>query len=159
MENALMIFKFFNKDQVNELFEISTKIEEPRWVRRTNLSYGRGIDSASCDYDFCGHAQMSFEMKKYLKSIAPIFDDCKLAEIAINRYKPNGYLGKHKDRHYYRKNLVIALQEFKDGLYIDDENRFIEDVAGQGVVFNGIGPAHSVPPVKNIRFTLIYLYE
>jgi len=159
MERELTISNVFEKHVVRELYNMSLSIDEPRWVRRTKLSYGRGIDGASCEYDFCGHAQMPVEIKNYLKFIAPKFENFKLSEIAINRYKPNGYLGKHKDRHYYRKNLVIALQELKDGLYIDDHNKFIEDIAGQGVIINGIGPAHSVPPVKNLRFTLIYLYE
>jgi hypothetical protein len=154
-----MISKILEKNTATSLFDLATQIEEPRWISRKNLSYGRGIEGADCNYDFCGHAQMSKENKDLLKSLAPKFDGFKLAEVAINRYRVGGYLGKHKDRHYYRRNLVIALQELKDGLYIDDNNEFIEDIAGQGVLFEGVGPAHSVPPVKNLRYTLIYLYE
>jgi hypothetical protein len=41
------------------------------------LSYGRGIEGADCNYDFCGHAQMSKENKDLLKSLAQKFDGFK----------------------------------------------------------------------------------
>jgi len=156
---ALSVFNIFDKKTANELKELAQSINELRWTTRTKLSSGRGIGGATCHYNFCGHAQMETSLKEKLKTLAPLFDNYKLAEIAINRYKVGDYLGKHKDRHFYRRNLVIALQEQGDGLYINDTDEFIEDVAGQGVLFNGIGPAHSVPPVANERYTLIYLYE
>jgi len=159
MVKALSKFKVFDKDHVFKIKELAESIDDLRWTTRTVLSAGRGIDGASCHYDFCGHAQMDNDTKNKLKDFAPKFENFRLAEIALNRYNIGDFLGKHKDRHYYRRNLVIALQEEGDGLYIDDTNEFIKDVLGQGVMFEGIGPAHSVPPVKNKRFVLIYLYE
>lgn len=153
------ISKIFEKDVVLNILDVVKQIEEPRWVSRTRLSYGRGINGASCSYDFCGQQQMKIETRKMLENLAPKYTDYPLAEVAVNRYKVNDYLGKHRDRHYYRKNLVIALQELGDGLYIDDTDEYIEDMCGQGFLIDGIGPAHSVPPVKNLRYTLIYLYE
>lgn len=156
---ALSKFKIFNEDIVDQINDQISSIEDLRWTTRDFLSPGRGIDGASCHYKFCGHAQMPISVKNFLKLISPKFDGYKLAEIALNKYDVGDYLGKHKDRHYYRKNLVIALQENNDGLFIDDTDEFIEDKIGQAVMIDGIGPAHSVPPVKSQRYTLIYLYE
>jgi hypothetical protein len=97
--------------------------------------------------------------KDRLKELAPEYKDYLLAEIAVNRYKPGDYIGKHRDRDFYRRNLVIALQANGDGLQIDNPLEFIEDVAGQGVLIEGVGPVHSVPPVNQTRYCLIYLYE
>jgi hypothetical protein len=156
---ALLISNYFDKQTAIKLKKIVESIDNIRWTSRTSLSAGRAIDNSTCRYDFCGHAQMPPTVKETFKELAPTFKDFKLAEIAINRYKPGDYLGKHKDRHYYRRNLVISLQEDGDGLLVDDTNQFVKDVAGQGVLFEGIGPSHSVPPVAHDRYTLIYLYE
>lgn len=139
--------------------EEAEKLDEFRWTRRANLEPGRSISGSTCQYDFCGHSQMPQDLKNKLKELAPEYKDFPLAEIAINRYRVGDYIGKHKDRDLYRLNLVIALQEEGDGVFIDDEELFIEDKIGQGVLFKGIGPAHTVPPVKHLRYCLIYLYE
>jgi len=159
MAKALSTFNVFDKTTVAEIHQLVKSIDNLRWTTRTMLTSGRGIDNATCRYDFCGHSQMDIDTKNKLKSLAPKFENSQLAEIAVNRYNPGDFLGKHKDRHFYRKNIVIALQENGDGLFVDDTGEFIEDVAGQAVLFEGIGPAHSVQPVKNERFVLIYLYE
>jgi len=152
-------FKVFDKVLVNEIRQAAESLDSFRWTRRVNLEPGRSISGSTCSYDFCGHVQMPLELREKLKSLAPEYKDFPLAEIAINRYQIGDYIGKHKDRDLYRLNLVVALQEEGDGVYIDDKSEFIEDVAGQGVLFKGVGPAHSVPPVKNLRYCLIYLYE
>lgn len=159
MPDCLEIYKVLDNEIVSEIYEMIANIEEPRWTKRNELNPYRGINGADCNYDFCGHSQMSKDMKEKLKGIAPKYPNFTLAEIAINRYKIGDYIGKHKDRHFYRRNLVISLQENGDGLLLDDENMFIEDKIGQGVLFEGIGPTHSVPPVSNLRYSLIYLYE
>lgn len=159
MVRALSKFKVFDNETASEIRLLAESIDDLRWTTRTMLSAGRGIDGAQCCYDFCGHAQMDVNTKAKLKELAPKFKNFRLAEIALNRYNIGDYLGKHKDRHFYRRNLVIALQENGDGLYVNDAEEFIEDVLGQGVMIEGIGPAHSVPPVKNKRYVLIYLYE
>jgi hypothetical protein len=159
MVQGLTVFKMFNLDQVSIAKEAISKIENERWVTRTDLALGRGIDGATCHYDFCGHAQMSAEVKSTLKLLAPKFKDFTLAEVCVNRYNITDYIGKHRDRHIYRRNLVISMQELGDGLLLDETNEMVNDKIGQAVLFEGIGPIHSVPPVKNQRFSLIYLYE
>ena len=134
-------------------------LEDPRWAKRSRLTPPRQIEGSSCSYDFCGQRQMDKETLDFLTQIAPYFDEYKLAEIALNRYKIGDYLGKHRDFDYYRKNVVIALQDGEDGLTIDESEEFVKDKLGQGVCIDGIGPVHSVAPVKEIRYTLIYLYE
>lgn len=157
--DSLTINKVFDKDTVKEIKKLIFSIEEPRWQRRNYLEPGRAIKDSTCEYDFCGHAQMDKECRKILRELAPKYDNFLLAEIAINRYRIGDFIGKHKDRDYYRRNLVIALQELGDGLLINDTEQFIEDVEGQGVLIEGVGPVHSVPPVKNERYCLVYLYE
>jgi hypothetical protein len=152
--------KFIAMDEmlVDQVLDRVKKIEEPRWSLRKSLE-GRSIEGSTCHYWFCGNAQMTKDDVEFLKSIAPTFDNYWLKEIAVNKYNVGDFIGKHKDKHYYRKNMVIALQDLGDSLYFDDLNETIPDVKGQAVVLDGIGPAHSVPPVKNQRYSLIYLYE
>jgi hypothetical protein len=157
MAKHLQISKIFNDDEVSKINELIKNIEEARWITRSNLEYDRGILGATCNYDFCGHTQMSKEVRDYLKSIAPTYK-FELQEIAINRYNVGDYIGPHKDNDRYFLNLVIALQANGDGFYNNDEDLFIEDVAGQGILMTGVGPTHSVPPVRSLRHCLIYLY-
>lgn len=159
MAQQLQISKILSASEVEEVNRVILTLEGPRWVTRTFLPKPRAVGDATCRYDFCGHAQMPTDIKDFLKSLAPQYKNFPLREIAVNRYNPGDYIGSHRDVDIYRKNVVIALQANGDGLYIDAENRFIDDVAGQGVIITGIGPIHSVPPVKNLRHCLIYLYE
>lgn len=159
MKEKLTISKIFDRQTATEIRNSIESLEPARWVNRSYLQYGRSVEGSGCCYDFCGHKQMPEKMRTDLKNIAPQYDGFPLAEIAVNRYKVGDFIGKHRDRDLYRLNLVIALQESGDGLLIDDENVFVEDVIGQGVLFKGVGPVHSVPPVKNQRYSLIYLYE
>lgn len=154
------VSNFLDKDQVNHINELLKDLQDDAyWTRRESLGASRGVNGEECSYDFMGHTFMPTELKEYLLEIAPREDGYFLGEICINRYKPGDYIGKHKDRAAYRMNRVIALQENGDGIYIDDEDRFIEDVEGQAVTIHGVGPVHSVPPAKNLRHVLIVLYE
>lgn len=147
-------------DIVDEINNRIQDLEELRWVRRTNLGRGRGIvDSADCAYDFLGDKQMPKELKDFLESVAPKAGIFGLKEICINRYRKGDYIGPHKDKDLYIKNIVISLQDSSDGLYVNDTDEFIKDKKGQAVWFTGVGPTHSVPPVKEERHVLIYLYE
>ena len=159
MVMTYVISKYLDKDTADKVREYAETLEDPRWVRRSQLTPPRQVEDSSCAYDFCGHSQMPSYIVDFLKSIAPHFEDHRLAEIAINRYNVGDYLGKHRDFDYYRKNLVISLQDSEDGLLIDDENEFIKDSIGQGICIEGIGPVHSVAPVNNKRYSLVYLYE
>jgi len=159
MPGQLQIFNVLSDEDVAKVNSAILSLEEPRWIKRTVLHRTRQINGATCRYEFCGHSQMPKDVKDFLKSLAPIYKDFPLAEIAINRYNVGDYIGQHKDADLYRKNLVIALQADGDGVYIDADNNFIEDVKGQGVLITGVGPIHSVPPVKKLRHCLIYLYQ
>jgi len=159
MVMTYVISKYLDKETAAKAREYAEQLEEPRWIRRSSMPTPRQVDGSTCAYDFCGHSQMPKHIIEFYKSIAPFFEDHRLAEIAINRYKIGDYLGKHRDVDYYRKNLVISLQDGDDGLIIDDDNEFIKDSMGQGVCIEGIGPVHSVAPVNNKRYSLVYLYE
>lgn len=159
MSRKLELINVFKFDMVREIRDICQNIESARWSHRSALGFPRAIGDATCRYDFCGNSQMSQNLKEKLFDLAPTFEGYTLNEIAINRYNIGDYIGKHKDRDLYRLNLVIALQENGDGIMIDDTGEFIEDKAGQGILIKGVGPVHSVPPVKNVRYSLVYLYE
>lgn len=159
MRDNLQIYKIFDKETVETVYELIDTLEDPRWIRRTELQPGRAIGDAKCAYDYCNHMQMKKEMKETLKDLAPEYENFKLSDISVNRYNKGDYIGQHRDRHDFRRNLVISLQEQGDGLYIDEDDKFIEDKIGQGVLIEGIGPIHSVPPAKQLRYSLVYLYE
>lgn len=149
-----------SKEDVVEINNRIKDLDELRWIRRTDLGRGRGVvDSADCAYDFIGDKQMPKDLKDYLESLAPKAGIFGLKEICINRYRVGDYIGPHKDKDLYIKNVVISLQENGDGLLVDETQEFIEDIEGQAVWFTGVGPTHSVPPVKHNRHVLIYLYE
>ena len=158
MEN-LQVYKIYEYDVVDSVFDKISKLEEPRWIERKYLQPGRAVNNSHCRYDYCNFVQMPQTLQEFLKTIAPVYDSYFLSDIAINRYKAGDYIGSHRDRHDFRRNLVVSLQDSNDGLYLDDDERFIEDKKGQGVLITGIGPVHSVPPVKSLRYSLIFLYE
>jgi hypothetical protein len=158
MGMTYVISKYLDKVTALRAKQYAETLEEARWVRRSQLTPPRQVENSSCAYDFCGHSQMPKHMIEFLKSIAPNFEEHRLAEIAINRYNVGDYLGKHRDVDHYRKNLVISLQDSNDGVMIED-NEFIKDSVGQGICIDGIGPVHSVAPVNNKRYSLVYLYE
>ena len=154
-----VISKYLDKETASKAKQYAETLEEPRWIRRSSMNPPRQIENSKCAYDFCGHSQMPKHVIEFYKSIAPHFDNHRLAEIAVNRYQIGDFLGKHRDVDHYRKNLVISLQDSDDGVLIDDENEFIKDSIGQGICIDGIGPVHSVAPVNNKRYSLVYLYE
>lgn len=158
MDN-LQVYKVFEADIVNSALAVIKEIAEPRWIKRTHLQPGRAVKNSSCKYGYCNHVQMPSNAKDFFKEIAPSFENFFLSEIAINRYYPGDYIGSHRDRHDFRRNLVVSLQDSKDGLWLDTENQLIQDQKGQGILITGIGPVHSVPPVQSLRYSLIFLYE
>lgn len=155
----LQVYKVFDDHVVDSILSLVQSLEEPRWISRTHLQPGRAVNNSDCRYDYCNYVQMPHNVQEYLKEIAPLFEDFFISDIAVNRYKPGDYIGSHKDRHDFRRNLVVSLQNSNDGLYLDTQEEFIQDIKGQGVLITGIGPVHSVPPVNDLRYSLIFLYE
>lgn len=158
-DNCLEIEQIFDKETVVNIVNKIKEIDESRWHVRDTFGPGRGLLDATCRYDYTNQIYLDKETVDYLKSHAPVYKDYFLNEVAINRYNVGDYMGPHRDRDVHRKNVVISLQEDEDGLLLDESNRFIEDRLGQGVVITGIGPVHSVPKVRNERYSLIFLYE
>ena len=158
-DNCFEIEQIFDKEQVVNIVNKIKEIDEPRWHVRDTFGPGRGLPDATCRYDYTNQIYLDKETIDYLKSYAPDYKDYFLNEVAINRYNVGDYIGPHRDRDMHRKNVVISLQEKGDGLLLDETNKFIKDKIGQGVAITGIGPVHSVPEVKNERYSLIFLYE
>ena len=158
-DNCLTIEQIFDEEIVVNIVNKIKEIEEPRWHVRDTFGPGRGLLDATCRYDYTNQIYLDKETVNFLKEQAPVYDNYFLNEVAINRYNIGDHMGPHRDRDVHRKNVVISLQEKGDGLLLDESNEFIEDRLGQGVVITGVGPVHSVPSVKNERYSLIFLYE
>jgi hypothetical protein len=157
--NCLKVKQVLTEAEVDVIINKIKEIEEPRWFTRKEFAPGRGMPGSECRYDYCNQIHMSKEIVAFLKEYAPVYNDFFLGEVAVNRYNEGDFIGPHKDRDMYRRNMVISLQENGDGLLLDESNEFIEDRLGQGVIIDGVGPVHSVPSVKQERYSLIFLYE
>lgn len=153
------VCKEIDDDKIDHLYDLVKKIDGLCWIRRDKLEPGRGLDKQQCGYDFLSYPAMPDELKEYVRAIAPRPEGYYITDIVINRYQPGDYIGKHLDRASYRMNKVIALQQNGDGIRIDEDDLFVEDVKGQSVTLFGAGPIHSVPAAKSLRHVLIYLYE
>jgi len=75
-----VISNYLDKDTAIKAREYAESLEEPRWIRRSKLTPPRQIDNSSCAYDFCGHSQMPEHVVEFLKSIAPHFEEHRLAD-------------------------------------------------------------------------------
>ena len=149
--------KFWEPHLCHELVNEIKQLHPARWVKRTQLQVGRGVNSLDCSYSCVLNDGFGKEYLKKIKEMAPEIEGAKLAEVVVNRYDPDDYLPAHWDRTLYLYNMLINLQNGPDGLIIDD--KFYPDEIGRAVVFKGAGTVHAVPPVKESRYTLIYLYE
>lgn len=158
MDN-LKVYSVFDTETTQNIHKLVEAIETPRWLDVEELQPGRAVKDAGCKYEYCNEVQMRRVDRDYLRSIAPQHTDFELSEVCVNKYNPGDFIGKHRDRHEYRKNLVVSLQDSADGLFIHDTEEFVRDKAGQGVEIVGVGPVHSVPPVSKTRYSLIFLYE
>jgi len=130
-----------------------------RWVKRTEMQAHRSaVPGAECKYSCALNQTLGKEYFAHLSSLAPEIEGCSLAEVVVNRYEPGDFIPEHLDRTVYPYNLMIHLEDSdEDGLMIEDT--FYPLREGRMTVFKGAGLLHSVPPVKNERYTLIYLYE
>lgn len=149
--------KLFQTHLCNSIFEEIKELHPARWVKRTQLQVGRGVNSLDCRYSCVLNAGFGKDYLKRLSDIAPQIEGARLAEVVVNRYEPGDYIPEHWDRTLYLYNMLINLQTGTDGIVID--NVFYPDEIGRAIIFKGAGTAHSVPPVKQTRYTLIYLYE
>ena len=147
----------FSKETCEAILAQLVGMEEPRWFHRTR-TYGlptEGVLTAS--YSFLGDRQQPKAFNRFLRELAPEYPGLTLQEACINRYQPGDYIPEHVDVHMFRKNLVIALCEQGDGIEI--EKIFYPDVQGEGVAFGVRSVPHKVPPVKHLRYVVIYLYD
>lgn len=156
-DRVLLGVELFSKGLCDDLIEYINVLPKARWTHRTQL---RSIPTAGtdvCDYWFLGDAQQPKEFNEFLISIAPIVDGFKPKETIVNRYEPGGGMSEHIDMAPYRTNMLVMLSNNDDGVEVDKE--FYKDDPGKAVIFPFKSPPHRVPPVKQQRFVLIYLYE
>lgn len=146
----------FSKEQCRDLLEDIENIHPLRWARRTKINSLPTQGDPTSDYFFLGDRQQEKEFNKKLRAMAPVYPGLELSQACINRYDPGQYMPEHIDWSTNRVNMVVALNEDGDGVEI--KGVFSPDVQGEAVVFYDKSPPHRVPPVKNQRYVVIYLY-
>jgi hypothetical protein len=142
-----------------ELVKEINELHPARWVKKTRMHQLRATTKDnSCRYSMASNKGLGTVLQEKLINLSPRIEKHTVAEVVINRYLPGDFISRHLDRAtFYVYNMTIALQTGSDGVEIQGIK--YPDVAGNGVVFKGPGLEHSVPPVSNKRYTLIYLYE
>jgi len=144
--------------QCKYALQIIKDLHPARFVKRNKMEYYRASGkNLECSYSVALNKTLGKEALQKLTEIAPKFENSKLAEVVVNKYDIGDYLPDHKDKTAYTYNVLINLQDSEDGIKIEDTH--YPDEEGRAIIFKDIGLTHSVPPVKNLRYTLIYLYE
>ena len=88
MSQKLTFLNIFDKAVAEGIRKRCDEVESLRWSLRNTLGFPRAVDGSTCRYSFCGHNQMTSELKEFLSNLAPTFDGFPLYEVAINRYNP-----------------------------------------------------------------------
>jgi hypothetical protein len=147
----------FSKAECEYLIAQLDAFHSARWFHRAAINSIPTQGSKEASYDFCGDLQQPAAFNAYLRSLAPKIPGAQLAEACINRYLPGDYMPEHIDIALYRYNMVIALHELGDCVSCTGVR--YTDVAGAGWIYPAKSEPHSVPPVRNKRYVVIYLYE
>jgi len=157
-DHASLHQMFWPSQKCKEALEEIHKLHPARFVKKQKMDYVRAIgDNLECSYSIALNETLGKVALEKLKSMAPEFEGSTLAEVVVNKYEPGDYLPQHTDKTSYTYNVLINLQTSEDGIQIEDTH--YPDEEGRAVIFKKLGVRHSVPPVKNLRYTLIYLYE
>jgi len=151
--------RLLSNEICEELVKEIDELHPARWVKKTRMHQLRATTTDnSCRYSMASNKGLGVDLQEKLINLAPKIEKHNVAEVVINKYLPGDYISRHLDRAlFYVYNMTIPLQTGLDGVEI--EGIHYPDVAGSGVVFKGPGLEHSVPPVANKRYTLIYLYK
>lgn len=152
-----LLVDVFSKEFCESMVAEIREFHEARWFHRAKVNSRPTSGDPTASYDFCGDHQQPKDFEEAARAVAPIIEGCTLDEVVINRYNVGDYMPEHVDISLHRYNVVIALSDEGDGLFIGDE--WHEDVPGRATIFPAYSAPHGVPPVKSQRFVLIYLYE
>lgn len=126
------------------------------WQLRTEMHRRRAIASVECNYRVCGNERLPPHIYQFLIDRSPCPTET-IGEVVVNKYAIGDWIPEHRDRHPYRQFVVVPLQSKGDGLFVED--KWFEDTAGMGLLFEGISHRHSVPPLKHARYVVVYIYE
>lgn len=135
-----------------------------RWFFRSEINSTPTEGTRTANYYFLGDKQQPKDFNERLRGMAPVLKGYTLAEACVNRYDPGGFMPEHIDTDMYRINMVIPLETNPQAgmiiRHIDTGvSEFVCDQAGHTRLFGITSPPHRVPPVKNRRYVVIYLYE
>lgn len=149
---------FWPSQKCKEALEEIQSLHPARFVKRDKMDYVRATSNdLDCSYNVALNETLGKVALEKLKSLAPEFEGSTLAEVVVNKYEPGDFMPEHIDKTTYTYNVLINLQSSEDGIQIEDTH--YPDEEGRAIIFNKLGVKHSVPPVKNLRYTLMYLYE
>jgi len=149
---------FWPSQKCKEALEEIQSLHPARFVKRDKMDYYRATSNdIDCSYNVALNETLGKVALEKLKSLAPEFKGSTLAEVVVNKYEPGDFMPEHVDKTTYTYNVLINLQSSEDGIQIEDTH--YPDEEGRAIIFNKLGVRHSVPPVKNLRYTLMYLYE
>lgn len=152
--------KYFDKELSESLLTDIKNTPECYYVDRGYTIPLRSINKASGRYQSMVNLTIPKDLRKRLLEASPSITDHWLQEIIVNKYNVGDFIPPHYDSHMYRKFIVISLCENGDGLTVienDKEYTFFDKV-GYGIEFSGTMDLHEVKPVKNERYTILYLY-
>lgn len=157
LAQELLRVDVFSPEVCKSIVEYVETLPETRWYFRGKINSLPTTQGVKASYWFLGDKQQPKELSDYLFKIAPRIDGQAPVEACINRYHVGDYMPEHIDIALFRHNMVVQLTDTGDGLLLGDE--FVKDVPGKATIFPANSGPHSVPPVKALRYILIYLYE
>lgn len=147
--------QYFSTELVDHIVNDIEEIPSSCFVDKSSTIHARS-GGLSGSYKSCINKSIPKPLLNKLMSNAPDIGDYWLEEVIINKYSIGDSIPPHKDKHHYRKFILISLSESQDGLIVEDI--FYEDKKGFGIEFTGTDDLHEVKPVKHKRYSLLYLY-
>ena len=92
----------------------------------------------------------------WLLNIGPVYSEMKVRNVVIVRYFAGDYIPPHVDFGNFAHLISVPLQTGPDGITVN--NVYYNDEAGMGIYVNRNKDVHSVAPVKELRYSLLFLY-
>jgi len=147
----------------SQAMQVLSEVSQLPLARFVNRAEVKNIQPSNETHTYysAGDRALPKKLREWLYDIAPPIEGMQPAEVIVNRYPVGGGIGKHADRQGFFLNMVVALTNSDDVLrcYTPNGTQDIADKAGQATLISDPRLSHEVPPVKNERHTIIYLYQ
>ena len=127
-----------------------------QWVPFTFLVPDEDSEEVSIKYAKCVLNTLPPEMLTYILDAAPMYNGTEAHAVVINRYLPGDFILPHVDRGNFCYLITVPLQTGVDGITVD--GIFYQDEVGMGLPLKRKELWHHVSPVKELRYSMLYLY-